>query len=325
MKRQWSWSSIASIWFMVLASALAKAEHYPAKPVMIITPSGAGAGPDVVARIVADRLTKAWGQQVLIVNRPGAGGLFAAQAAASAAPDGYTLYMPISSTYIVLPELQAKLPLDLARDLVPIGLIGEQPMMIAVHPSLGVTTLPELVAMARQSPGKILFGTGRGNLPHMTGEMLAQRARLDLTFVPYPSAARALQDALTGTLSLMIESPSALAGPLQGGLLRGLAVASSKRLADFPDLPTVAETMPELGAFEARGWFVLTARTATPEAIVHKIRRDLQTELDRPEVRRKLQSLGTYTRSMSVAELSAFIANEQQLWRPIVREVAKAQ
>jgi tripartite-type tricarboxylate transporter receptor subunit TctC len=325
MKRQWLWSAIAIVWSMAFASALAKAEHYPARPVMIITPSGAGTGPDVVARIVADRLSKSWGQQVLIINRPGAGGLIAAQAAASAAPDGYTLYMPISSTYIVLPELQAKLPLDLERDIVPLGLIGEQPMIIAVHPSLGVTSLPELVALARQSPGKILFGTGRGNLPHMTGEMLAQRAKLDLTFVPYPSAARALQDALTGTLPLMIESPSALAGPLQGGLLRGLAVASSQRLTDFPKLPTVAETMPELGAFEARGWFVLTARTGTPEAIVSKIRKDLQTELDRPEVRSKLQSLGTYTRSISTTDIPAFIRNEQALWRSIVRQVAKTQ
>ena len=151
---------------------------------MILTPAAAGTGPDVIIRIVADRLTQAWGQQVLVVNRPGGGGVIAAQAAAVAPSDGHTLYVPLASTFVVLPETQAKMPLDLARDLVPIGMFGEQPMVIAVNPTLGINTLAELIARAKGRPGEILFGAPRGTLPHLTSEMLRRRVGLDLTLFP---------------------------------------------------------------------------------------------------------------------------------------------
>ena len=173
-----------------IAGSPAKADSYPTRPVMLLSPTGAGSGPDVIARIVADRLTKTWGQQVLVVNRPGGGGVIAAQAAAVAPSDGHTLYMPLASTFVVLPETQAKMPLDLARDLVPIGMIGEQPMVIAVNPALGINTLAELIARAKGRPGEILFGAARGTLPHLTGEMLRRRVGLDLTFIPSPARGR---------------------------------------------------------------------------------------------------------------------------------------
>ena len=167
-----------------IAGSPAKADSYPTRPVMILSPAGAGTGPDVIARIVADRLTKTWGQQVLVVNRPGGGGVIAAQAAAVAPSDGHTLYMPIASTFVVLPETQAKMPLDLARDLVPIGMVGEQPMVITVNPALGINTLAELIARAKGRPGEILFGAARGTLPHLMGEMLRGRVGLDLAYIP---------------------------------------------------------------------------------------------------------------------------------------------
>ena len=178
-----------------IAGSPAKADSYPTRPVMILSPAGAGTGPDVIARIVADRLTQAWGQQVLVVNRPGGGGVIAAQAAAAAPPDGHTLYLPLASTFVVLPETQAKMPLDLARDLVPIGMIGEQPMVIAVNPALGINTLAELIARAKGRPGEILFGAPRGTLPHLMGEMLRGRVGLDLAYIP-SAGMRAIQDTI---------------------------------------------------------------------------------------------------------------------------------
>lgn len=303
-----------------IAGSPAKAGSYPTRPVMLLSPTPAGSGPDVIARIVADRLTQAWGKQVLVVNRSGGGGVIAAQAAAVAPPDGHTLYVPIASTFVVLPETQAKMPLDLARDLVPVGMVGEQPMVIAVNPALGINTLAELIARAKGRPGEILFGAGRGTLPHLTSEMLRRRVGLDLAFIPSASP-RAMQDAMGGTIHVFIESMAALSGPIQGGSLKALAVASSSRLPDFPELPTIEEAIPGLGVFEARGWFALMAPARTPDAIVQKVNRDLRSALDEPEVRRKLATLGTYPRPMSPDETAAFIRAEQDLWRPIVKQL----
>ena len=298
----------------------ANADSYPTRPVMILSPAGAGTGPDVIARIVADRLTQAWGQQVLVVNRPGGGGVIAAQAAAAAPSDGHTLYMPLASTFVVLPETQAKMPLDLARDLVPIGMIGEQPMAVAVNPALGINTLAELIARTKDRPGEILFGAPRGSLPHLISEILRGRVGLDLTFIP-SAGMRGIQDTIGGTIHVFIGDMAALSGPIQGGSLKALAVASSRRLPDFPDLPTVEEAAPGIGSFEARGWFALMAPARTPDAIVQKVNRDLRSALDEPEVRRKLATLGTYPRPMSPAETAAFIRNEQDLWRPVVKQL----
>ena len=297
----------------------ANADSYPTRPVMILLPAAAGTGPDVIVRIITDRLTKTWGQQVLVVNRPGGGGVIAAQAAAAAPSDGHTLYVPLASTFVVLPETQAKMPLDLARDLVPIGMIGEQPMVIAVIPALGINTLAELIARAKGRPGEMLFGAPRGTLPHLTNEMLRRRVGLDLAFIP--TSARAVQDTIGGTIHVCIESLAALSGPIQGGSLKGLAVASSSRLPDFPDLPTVEEAALGIGSFEAHGWFALMAPARTPDAIVQKVNRDLRSALGEPEVKRKLAALGTYPRPMSPAETAAFIRSEQDLWRPVVKQL----
>src|SRR5580658_2380078 len=289
---------------MLAAAQPALATDYPTKPVQIINQSAAGSGPDVIGRILAEQLTKRLGQQVLIIDHPGAGGLVAAQAAAAAQADGYTLYMPASSALMVLPQTHPHLPFDFHRDFVPIGMIATQPMLITAAPALGVSTLPELIALAKKEPGKILYaGNTPGTIPALTGNMLKQRAGIDITFVSYPGVAAALTDLSGGRISVVIESMSALAGAIQGGTVKLLAVASDKRLPQFPDVPTVAETLP---GFVATGWFALLARTGTPEPIVQTLNGVLRASLADPGLQKKFIDLGTLAAPMSLEEMQAF-------------------
>jgi tripartite-type tricarboxylate transporter receptor subunit TctC len=302
----------------LVTSGAAQTNGYPAKPVSIITQTSAGSGPDVIARIVADRLAQRWGQPVTIAIRPGAAGLIAAQAAASAQPDGYTLFMPTVSGMIIAPEIQPKFPVDFDKAFAPIGIVGETPMTIAVASALGVNSLPELVALAKKRPGEIMFaGNNRGAFPHLTGELLKSRAGIDLRFIPYPGAAAALHDVLGGRISVMIESPSAIPNAFQtGGELKAIAVTAAKRLSTFPDVPTVAETIPK---FVAVGWFALLAPTGTPDAIVGKVSRELNAVLEQLDVVRRLEELGVFVRRTSRDETAQFIRRERDMWRPVIK------
>jgi tripartite-type tricarboxylate transporter receptor subunit TctC len=302
----------------VTTGAAANEDAYPSRHVSIIIQTAAGSGPDVIARIVADRLAQSWGQQVAIINRNGAAGLVAAQAAATAPADGYTLYMPTSTALVILPETQPKLPVNFDRDFVPIGLISQSPMIIAVSPALGVDTLAQFIALAKKRPGEIFYAANnRGSFPHLTGEFFRHRAGIDLTFVPYPGAAAALKDVMGKSISMMIEGPSALSGALQGGVIKALAVTSATRLPNFPDVPTVAETIPD---FRVAAWFALMARAGTPHSIIQKVNLDLQAILDHPAVREKFAALGVYPLPKSPAETMEFIRSEQQLWKPVIKE-----
>jgi tripartite-type tricarboxylate transporter receptor subunit TctC len=318
-------SALAALAVCALGAGQAKASDFPKRPVTIILPAGAGSGPDVITRIVAERLSRLWGQQAVVSNRPGGGGMIATQAMVGAERDGHTLFMPIASTLTVMPELQPRLPLDLDRDLVPIGLVATQPMMIAVHSSLGISSLPELVARAKSRPADLLIGASRGTIPHMSWEMLRARAGMDATLVPYPSVARAIQDAMAGTINLVTESPAGLAPALQSGALKPLAIASATRLPNYPEVPTVGEAMPELAPFEAGGWVVLMAPAGTPEAVVTKLSADLRMVLGDAELRQRFEGLASYVRVLSPQETAAFIRAERDLWRPIVRQIGAAQ
>jgi len=312
-------STIISLGIVALLAgpSPALAEDYPTKPVQIITQAAAGSGPDVIGRILADQLTQRLGQQVLIINRPGAGGLIAAQAAAAAQADGYTLYMPSSSALMVLPQTHAHLPFNFHRDFVPIGMIGTQPMLITASPTLGVSTLAELIALAKKEPGKILYaGNSPGTIPALTGDMLEQRAGINMTFVPYPGVAAALTDMRGGRISVIIESVAGLAGAIQDGSVKLLAVASDKRLQQFPDIATVAETLP---GFDATGWFALLARTGTPNSIVQKMSSALRASLADAVLKEKFTKLGTVATPMSPIEMQAFIQREEKNWIPVVR------
>ena len=242
---------------LVLAGSSAQAQNWPNRPVKVIMATAAGSAPDVIARIVTDRLAQLWGQQVLIINRPGAGGLIAMQALASAERDNHTLYLPSSSSLVVLPETNSKLPLDLAKDLVPIGLVGEQPFLIVANNEIGLNTFPELIALAKKKPGELTYAANfRGSLPNMTGEMFKGAAGIDVTFVPYPGAPQGLQDVLGGRVSMMVEGIAAFTGPMASNSVKPLAVTSPARLPNYPNIPAVAEMLP---GFQSRGWFALMA------------------------------------------------------------------
>lgn len=316
-------SQIAAACLLLAATsvqAVAQAD-YPNKPIRIITHSAAGGAPDVMLRVVGDRLGALLGQQVVVLNQPGAGGAVAARAAASAAPDGYTLYMPAASAFVTLAGLQPNLPLEVPRDFTPIGFVGEQPMFLTVTPQLGVSTLKDFIALAKQQPGKLSYAaTGRGTMTHLTGELLKSRAGIDVLAVPYTGGApQALNDAIGGRLSMVIEGLAALAGSIQGGTMKAIAVGTPERLRDFPDLPAAAEVLP---GFNARGWAALVAPVGTPDAAVSKVSDALRKVVGEPEVQKKLAVTGSYARPMSPAEVMAFIQADQQMWKPILERIA---
>ncbi len=297
----------------------AQAQDYPNAPVKLVTQGAPASGPDVVARVVFDELGRRWKQQIVILNATGAGGSVAAKQAVQAQPDGYTLYLPGASAFIVMPEMFPGLKIDMLGDFVPVGFVAEQPMVVAVSPKLNVNSLSELVALSKAKPGTINFSANaRGTIPHLTAERIKSQTGADMTYIPYPGAAAGLQDLLGGRISVIVEGLGSLLGPIQSGSLKALAVSSLKRLPDFPDLPTVSETLP---GFEATGWFALFAPRGTPDPIVQQVHRDLNAVLETPAIREKLAGLGTIARPMSIADTLAYLRKEQQAWRPVVKQI----
>jgi tripartite-type tricarboxylate transporter receptor subunit TctC len=243
-------------------------DKYPSRPVKIIHSLPAGSSPDVAARIVAEQLTKMWGQQVVVENRPGGGGLIGAQAVLAAAPDGYTLLAAPGSTFQILPAQKDKLPIDVNRDLVPIGLIGQAGLLLAVSPKLGVNSLAELIALAKKEPHTVVIGTNpAGTLPHLAARLLVELSKAPFTVLPYSTGGtnEAIRDILGGRVHAVIEARSGLKGALDSGDLKALAIMSGERHEKFPELPAAAETVPGLTAV---GFQALVAPKGTPEAII---------------------------------------------------------
>ena len=318
MKRHWLWALGAAL-CIAGASPRDASAAWPEKPVRLITQGAAGSGPDTIARILAEQLARTWNVAVPIVNMSGGAGIVAGRAAAGAEPDGYTLYVPTITTFVILPELHDNLPFDLQRDFTPVGFLAEIPMLVAVASSVPVHSLPELVALAKGKPGELFYaGNNRGSLPHLTGELLASRTGASLRFVPYAGAAAGLQDVMGGRVTMIVESAGALSGAVQAGSIRPLGVTSPRRLPSLPDVPAVAETVP---GFVAIGWVVLMAPASTPAAIVSRINQDLNAVLLQPDVAARLQELGAFARPMSSLETARFIRDEQVAWRPLVRTI----
>jgi tripartite-type tricarboxylate transporter receptor subunit TctC len=324
------WPTIASVLLLALAmapsgQARAQADGYPNKPVRIIVDSAAGSANDVILRIISDRLTHMWGQQVLTVNQPGAGGSIGARAASTSPNDGYTLFLPSASAFLALPGapgVAANLPIELPRDFAPIAFVILQPMFIGVSHTLGVSTVPELIALAKQKPGEIAFAaTGRGRITHLTMELLQARTGIKLQFVPYTGGpAQAMNDVMSGRVGIVLDGYAGVAPALQGNSIKGLAVTSPERVPGFADLPTMAETLP---GFIAGGWSVLVAPNGTPDAIVRKVAADIRKVLDEPEVIAKLGQIGAFPKHMTPEEVTAFARSEQQTWRPVLEQVAR--
>lgn len=312
----------AAVLLLSLPALAAQAQTYPSKPVTIIADSAPGASPDVAARIVADALGKIWGQQAVVVNHPGANGSIAARAAADAPNDGYTLFIPVSSSFLALPTVAPNLPLKLPRDFTPIGFVAAQPMFIAVAPSLGVKTLPELIALAKKKPGALSIAvTGFGRMTHLTGVLLQEKADIKLLPVPYTRGpASAIGDVASGRVSIIVEGYSGMIGSVKAGQVKLIAVASQQRLPEFPDVPTVAETIP---GFSASGWLALVAPLGTPNSVITKVGVDLTKVLNEPEVRRKLATTGSYAKSMTAQQVLAFAAKEQATWLPLLDKLSK--
>jgi tripartite-type tricarboxylate transporter receptor subunit TctC len=306
----------------VLAFAVpARAQDYPTHPVRLITDSAPGSAIDVPVRIIAEGLSRVWGQQAVVVNQPGAGGAIAARAAATATPDGYTLDTAAVSAFVALPGAADNLPIQVPRDFTPIGYLGGAPMFITVAPWVGVKTLPDLIAMAKQKPGELSYGVnGIGRLTHLTGELLQSRAGIKLLMVPYTGGtAQVISDMMGKRTALDFDAYSGLAGAIQAGNVIPLAIASAERLDSYPAVPTVAETLP---GFEAVGWQALLAPAGTPDAIVQKINADLIKAMSMPDVRKRLADLGRDDRKLSPGQMLTFIQSEQQKWAPIVAQIA---
>ena len=306
---------------MAVSAALAQAGNYPDKPVTIISDAGAGSSPDVAMRIVADGLGKMWGQNAVVVNHPGANGSIAARAASDATNDGYTLYSPALSTFLALPTVAPNLPVKLPRDFLGIGFIADQPMFISVDPASGITSLPQLIDRAKKAPGTISIAvSGVGRMTHLTGLLLQQKADIKLVPVPYtggPSAA--LSDVAAGRVTMMIEGYPGIIGAVDAGQVKLIAVASPQRLPEFPDLPTVAETIP---GFAASGWLIVAAPLGTPAPIIAKVSADTAKVVSDPDVKKKLAATGSYTHPMTPDETQAFVAKQQDTWLPVVQTIS---
>jgi tripartite-type tricarboxylate transporter receptor subunit TctC len=315
------WIGLAGLCLLAWSfPAQAQAIKYPEKPVTIISDAPPGSTPDVDARFIAAGLSKVWGQQAVIVNHAGANGSIAARAATEATADGYTLFMPALSTFVALPSVAPNIPIRLPRDFIPIGFTAENPMFVAVNPGLSVGNLPELIALAKKQPGKISIAvTGVGRLTHLTGLLLQERAAIDLLPGPYNAGpAAALSDVASGRVSMIIEGYSGIVGAVKAGQVKLIAVAAAHRLPQFPDLPTVAETIP---GFSATGWQVLVAPLGTPEPIVKKVEADLAKVVDDPEFQKLLANVGSYSYAMNAQEALAFVQQQQATWLPVLERI----
>jgi len=323
MKERRNWLGVAAIALATITGASianAQTANYPDKTVTIISDAGAGASPDVAMRIVAAKLSEIWGQQAVVVNHPGANGSIAARAASEAAPDGYTLYSPALSTFLARPTVAPNLPVMLPRDFLPIGFIAEQPMFISVDPKSGITTLPQFIDRAKKAPGTLSIAvSGIGRMTHLTGLLLQQKTGIKLIPVPYnggPSAA--LSDVASGRVNMIIEGYPGIIGAVNAGQVKLIAVASPQRLPEFPDLPTVAETIP---GFAAAGWLIVAAPVGTPKPIIDKVSVDLTQALNDSDVKKKLLATGSYAHAMTPEQTLAFVDSQQKTWLPVLKTI----
>ncbi len=322
MQRHW----IKLAGFLVLAVAAAgpawAQADYPNRPVRLISDSSPGSAVDTGLRIIADGWSKHWKQQVVLVNQPGAAGAISATVAAQATPDGYTLYAPALSVFLAVPGKAPNLPLMVPRDFMAVGYTVDQPLAITVSPKLGVKTLQELIDLAKKKPGELSYAvTGVGRLTHLTGELLQLRTGIKLQMVPYSgNSAQAVADVYAGRIPIMIEGYTGLAPAIQSGQLVALAVGAGKRLPSVPDLPTISETVPGM---IASGWQAVLAPNGTPAALVAKANEGLNAALNMTSVKDALANRGSFARPMSSTEVTAFIRDQQELWKPAIERLAQ--
>jgi tripartite-type tricarboxylate transporter receptor subunit TctC len=286
----------------------AQVSDYPNRSIRMIVGFAAGGGTDVVARIVAQKMSDGLGQSVVVENRTGASGMIAAEDVAKSTPDGYTLMMGSQTTFAVAPKLYRKVTLDPAKAFAGIAVSGASPLVLVVNPSFAAHSVADVIAMAKATPGKINFGTGGvGTTPHMTAELFQHSAGIKMVHVPYRGEAPAITDLLGGQIPLMFANLSAVMGNIKGGTLRALAVTGAKRSSAVPDVATVAETIP---GFAAETWFGLVAAKETPRDIVSKLNAETRRDLANQDTIKRFADLGMTNGSSSPEELDAYIQSE---------------
>lgn len=296
----------------------AQTPPWPQRPVRWILSQPAGAGPDILARYVAEPLGKLWGQAIVIENRPGGQNVIGAQAAARSAPDGHTFYYATTAAMVTNPLTFKSLPYDPAKDFVPVRLVGRSPFVIAAGPAMKAHTLGEAFELARAQPGGVTIATeGPKTFSGMLADSVAHMAGVRFNHVPYTKSGDALQDVLAGRVHLVCLPDAALTAYVKAGQVRPLAISTAQRQADRPQVPTLGETF---AGFEYTGWNGLFAPAGTPADIVARANRDLETVLQQPDVAQRMQTLGSLVEPrMAVADFDAFLRAERERWSGLVK------
>jgi tripartite-type tricarboxylate transporter receptor subunit TctC len=304
---------------LALLAGGAAAQGYPSKPVRIVVPFTPGGSTDILARAIGQKLAESFGQQVLIENRPGAGGSIGAEAVARAAPDGYTLLMGHIGTLAVNPSLYPKLGYDVLRDFAPVAWVARVTNVLVVHPSVPARSVPELVKLAREQPGRLRYGSGgNGSAAHLAVEYFKLRTQTDIVHVPYKGTGPAVTDLLGGQIELMMSGAPALMPHVRAGKLRALAISSVQRIDLVADLPTIAES--GVAGFEAIQWYGLVAPAGTPAPIVARLNAEVNRALATPELKGRLVAEGAEAAPATPREFGAFIAAEIERWRPVIQQ-----
>ena len=305
---------------LFLFAGHAVAQEWPARPVKFIVSQAPGTSPDITARLIADRLSKLWAQQVVVENRPGGQNVPGAQAAARSAPDGYTFFYATTAAIVANPYTFKALPYDPAKDFVPVAMVAKSPMVIAVNKEVPAKTLAELVALDKAQPGRLAAANeGARTFSGMMSQMLNQTAGMRLLQVPYNGVGPAIQDTIAGRTQVLLVSSAALLPFIKRGDLRPLAVSAGKRVRGLEEVPTLSETFP---GFEYVGWFALLAPTGTPAAVIQRANRDMDKVLTDEEMAKRLFDLGLVNEGAGTPEsLNDFLRAERERWARLAKEI----
>jgi tripartite-type tricarboxylate transporter receptor subunit TctC len=322
VKRVRSW--LTAVLLLVLM-APACAQNYPTRPITLIVPYAAGGGNDLMARVVADKMSAALGQPIVVENRGGAGGSIATRAVAHAEPDGYTLGLGGTGTLAIDPSLYPNVGYDPRRDFAPVGLIATSALVVLVNPQVPATTVPELIALARRDPGKLTFASaGVGSGIHLAAELFAAMAGVKLTHIPYKGSAPALTDLIGGHVAIYFSSLPPAIGLVKDGKARALAVTGPQRSPIFPELPTVAES--GLPGYAAVLHYGIVAPARTPKPVIDRLAAALRAAIASPDVQQRIATDGAEVMGMTPDEYAADIDREEAKWSDIVRRSgAKAE
>ena len=294
------------------------AQAYPTKPIRLVVPYPPGGGTDIIGRTVAQKLTDAFAQQVVVDNRGGAGGTIGTEIVAKSAADGYTILMAPTS-HVINPSIYGKLPYDTARDFMPITLAASATIVLAAHPSLPVKSVKELIAYAKANPGKINFGSaGNGTVFHLAGELFKRQAGIDMVHVPFKGGGPTIANLVGGQVALAFETMLALSPHIKANRVRALAVTGAKRSSVMPDLPTIAE----LGfpGIVAENWYGFYAPTGTPKVVIAKLNAEIVKALRRSDVKQRFQGLGTEVVGSTPEALGDYVRQEMAKWSKTAKE-----